>query len=68
MAGPMWRIRSTFRGFVVFGVLGACSALAAADLKVITEMKMSMNGDFRPVQTSTVYLKDNGVRIDSNHS
>jgi len=68
MSGYMWRFRSTVRGFVVFGVLGACSAFAAADLKVITEMKMSMNGDFRPVQTSTVYFKDNWVRIDSNHS
>jgi hypothetical protein len=45
----------------------AVAASSFADLKAVVQMQISMNGDFRPMEYSTVYYKGNLIRIDSKN-
>lgn len=45
----------------------ACAMFAHADLKVVSKVDMSMNGDYHPSQYTTTYYKGPWVRIDSQN-
>ncbi len=58
---------SLFRTFLSVSLTAIVSAYACADLKVVSKVDMSMNGDYHPSQYTTTYYKGPWVRIDSQN-
>lgn len=47
--------------------LGLLATAALADLKVVTQVQMSINGDYHPTDYTTSYYSGKWVRIDNKH-
>jgi hypothetical protein len=47
--------------------LVAAASMASADLKVVSQVQMSVNGDYRTPEFATTYYKGNWVRMDSKN-
>ncbi len=45
----------------------AVASIANADLKMVSQIDMSINGDYHPAQYATTYYKGHSVRIDSQN-
>src|SRR5579885_1221418 len=65
VAKPLLRSSGFWRGVACAGFCFGVLALANADLKVVTQMQISTNGDYRPLSFGTVYYKGDWIRIDS---
>src|SRR5256885_3468950 len=48
-------------------LLLASVASASADLKVVSQMQMSVNGDYRPMEFATIYYKGDWLRVDTKN-
>jgi hypothetical protein len=57
----------SFRRTAICFLFLSIAALSVADLKVIAEIKTSMNGDFHPTQVTTTYYHGDWVRVDAAH-
>ena len=57
------------RRFAGILALSVAAAVACADMKVVSQVQFSMNGDYHPTEYTTTYYKGDWVRVDgSNHT
>jgi hypothetical protein len=61
---PKFFCRWRLAGLVGFALL---AAVAPADLKVVSQIQTSINGDYRPTEYATTFYKGSWIRIDSKN-